>query len=349
MAVNNLSARAARFAVIGCGSIGRRHIANLRRLGVSDMIACDMAAERRAAAAQGGLPVADSLEALWRYRPQVCLIATPTSSHLPLALAAAERGCHLFIEKPLAHEWPGVKRLIDVVEGKNLTTLVGCNLRFHPGLRRVRRLLAEQAIGPVIAVRAEVGQYLPDWHPAEDYRKNYSARQALGGGIILDAIHEIDYVRWLLGEVEEAVCFAGKLSGLEIDTEDMAAILLRFACGAIGEVHLDYIQRAYSRTCHIIGEDGTIRWDYGAGLVRWYGARTREWQAEADPAGWESNRMYLDEMAHFLRCLDGEEETESSVGEAARVLAIALAAKTSARERRCVKLGANPWGENAAL
>jgi predicted dehydrogenase len=346
---NRGSARAKRFAVLGWGSIGKRHIANLQQLGAENIIACDTEPDRRRAAAQYGIQAVASAGEVWSLEPEVCLITTPTASHLSLALEAAAHGCHLFIEKPLAHKWQGVDQLVDEVERRKLITLIGCNLRFHPGLRAVKRLLAENAIGRVIAVRAEVGQYLPDWHPAEDYRKNYSARRALGGGIILDAIHEIDYVRWLLGEVEDAVCFAGKLSRLEIDTEDTAAILLRFESGAIGEVHLDYVQRAHSRSCQVIGEEGTIRWDYTAGKVRWYAAEKREWQVAPDAAGRDANQMYLDEMAHFLRCLDGLEKSESSVSDGARVLKIALAAKTSAREQRLVNLGESQWSASAAL
>ena len=155
--------------------------------------------------------------------------------------------------------------MLELARSKNLVTLVGCNLRFHPGLVAVKRLLEQGVAGRIVAIRAEVGQYLPDWHPGEDYRQGYSARLDLGGGIILDAVHEIDYVRWLLGPVRSVACFAGKLSHLEVETEDTAALLFRFSNGTIGEVHLDYVQRAYSRTCHIIGDEGTIRWDYSTG------------------------------------------------------------------------------------
>ncbi|HET7910704.1 MAG TPA: Gfo/Idh/MocA family oxidoreductase, partial [Pseudolabrys sp.] len=136
---------------------------------------------------------------------------------------------------------------------------------------------------------------------------------------------------------------------LEIDTEDTAAMLLRFDNGALGEVHLDYVQRAYSRSCQIIGDEGTIRWDYGAGQVRWYSARSQEWSVFANPDGWEANQMYVDEMAHFLRCVERAQAPESSVFEAAEVLRIALAAKDSAREQRCIDLGGPTWTQSARL
>jgi predicted dehydrogenase len=318
-------------------------------LGVRDIVAFDTQAARRDEAAQLGAKTFESLDALWQRRPAACVITTPTSSHLALALEAARRGCHLFIEKPLSHDWNDVERLLEVVQRRELMTLVGCNMRFHPGLRAVRTLLQERAVGRIVSARVEVGQYLPDWHPAEDYRTSYSARRELGGGVILDAIHELDYIRWLIGEVASLTCVTGKLSGLEIETEDTAALLLRFDSGAIGEVHLDYVQRAYSRTCQVIGDEGTIHWDYVAGRVRWYSARARRWQIFSDPSDWEPNCMYVDEMKHFRRCLAGEAEPELSVFEAAKVLRIALTAKESARQQRWIELGRPSWDANATL
>jgi predicted dehydrogenase len=336
--------------VIGCGSIGKRHTRNLLSLGVKNIVAFDVQRARRAEVEQEfGIETLGSLDAAWAWRPYVCLVTAPTSLHVNLARSAVEQGAHVFIEKPLSHEWVGVERLLDLVARRSVITLVGCNLRFHPGLRKIQELLRQNAVGRVIAARVAVGQYLPDWHPWEDYRKTYSARRDLGGGVILDAIHEIDYVRWLLGEVTNTVCFAGKLSKLEIDTEDTAAILLRFQNGAFGEVHLDYVQRAYSRTCQIIGDEGTIHWDFAAGQVRFYSSQDQRWSGFVNPAGWEMNQMYLDEMAHFLSCIDGREAPESNVFDAAKVLQIALAAKASATEKRWIEFGSPHWQTSAIL
>ena len=339
-----------RFLVVGCGSIGKRHIGNLRALGVTNLIAFDLRADRRSDVTSAfGIEAVASLEAAWSYDPVVVLVAVPTSLHMTIALEAACRRCHLFVEKPLSSSWEGVELLLRAVKQNELVTLVGCNMRFHPGLITLKSLLVDRAVGNVIAARVEVGHYLPDWHPWEDYRQSYSARRELGGGVILDAIHEIDYVRWLLGEVAEATCLASKLSQLEIDTEDIAAMLLRFESGAVGEVHLDYVQRAYSRTCQIIGEEGTLHWDYTAGEVRWFSAQTKQWKTYGNPCGWEANQMYLDEMKHFLRCLEGEEKPVANVFDAARVLQIALAAKESARQQRWIELRSQNWNKNITL
>lgn len=339
-----------RFLVVGCGSIGKRHIKNLRDLGGVEILAYDPAAARREEVRTDlGIAAVDRLSAAWEHNPSVCVVATPTALHLQLALEAADRGCHLFIEKPLSHSEEGLAQLLGRVRDRGLITLVGCNMRFHPGLAKIKQLLEENAVGRVIALRVDAGQYLPDWHPWEDYRQSYSARRDLGGGVILDAIHELDYVRWLAGEVVGAFCLAGKLSHLEIDTEDTAAMLLRFANGAMGEVHLDYVQRAYHRTCQVIGDEGTLHWDYAEGQVRWYSSRTKAWQVFANPPDWQPNQMYVDEMAHFLRCLARAETPALDVFDAARVLKIALAAKQSGEQQRWMDLGSDSWNQNATL
>jgi predicted dehydrogenase len=337
--VDSNAASTLRFVVAGCGSIGKRHMTNLRALGAGEIIASDLRADRRREVEETlGIEALASLDAVWERAPDAIVVTTPTALHLPLAIEAADRGVQLFIEKPLASDWDGIDRLMELARKKRLVSLVGCNMRFHPGLVTVKRLLAEQAVGRIIAARVDAGQYLPDWHPWEDYRESYSARAELGGGVILDAIHEIDYVRWLLGEVVGVFCLASKLSDLEIDTEDTAALLLRFEHGALGEIHLDYIQRVYHRTCQIIGDQGTIHWDYTAGQVRWYSAHTKNWQCFDNPAGWDVNDMYVEEMRHFLNCLAGRAQPEQDLFEAARVLGIALAAKNSARNPRWIEL-----------
>ena len=329
-----------RVAVVGCGSIGKRHIRNLLELKVGHVVGVDPRPERRRdVAAALGIDTVSALAGVPPGAVDVAVITAPTSLHVPLALQAARRGCHLFIEKPLADDAAGLGELMAAVAGNDLVTLVGCNMRFHFGPRTIKALLDDGAVGRVIAARAEFGQYLPDWHPWEDYRLGYSARRELGGGIVLDAIHEIDYLRWMLGEVDTVACFGGKLSALEIDTEDVAAMLLRFASGAIGEIHVDYVQRVATRQCRIIGEEGTLQWDASTGEVRHYSAARAGWATFRPAASFDVNDMYVAEMEHFLACLERRECAQQDVAEGVRVLEVALAAKRSAATGQAVRLG----------
>ena len=160
-------------------------------------------------------------------------------------------------------------------------------------------------VGRVLAVRAEFGGYLPDWRPGRDYRDNYAVSAALGGGILLDAIHELDYLGWLFGDAEEVSATAAHVSDLAGDTEDLAEVTIRFTSGLLAQVHLDYLQRAYRRNLQIIGESGVIVWDYPTHTVTVYEPTPRRDVEDLRAADGEPNDMYLEEMRHFIRCVEG--------------------------------------------
>jgi len=252
------------------------------------------------------------------------------------ALAVASQGVDLFVEKPLCHDPRGMCELADVVERKNLVSLVGCNMRFHPGPAKVKALLSEGRVGRVLFARLHCGSYLPGWRPGTDYRENYAAHRETGGGCILDCIHEIDLCRWYLGEIAGVFCMAGQLSSLEINTEDVAALVCRHASGAISEIHLDYVERTYERGCQIVGESGSIFWDFGKSEVRFYDAVTESWETFAPPADWQTGEMYVAEMKHFLDCVGSRSQTTLTIPAAVEVMDVVFAAKASARDGNLV-------------
>ena len=323
--------------IIGCGSIGERHIRNLKALSSGEILAYDTDDKRLALIREKyHVRTYGHLEEALDQRIDAFIICVPPNLHVPFALKGIECNAHLFIEKPLSHNLESVDSLLEQANHKGLVINVGYNLRFHPGLRLVKQFIDQGRIGKILAARVESGQYLPDWHPWEDYRCMYAAKKELGGGIILDGSHEIDYIRWLIGEVDAVSCFAGKLSSLEVDTEDTAEIILRFSGGELAGVHLDFIQRAYSRSCKLIGEEGTIVWDYLGKEVGVFSAQTGSW--ENTIIEFEPNEMYVEEMKHFIKCLKGEETPLTDGINAKQVLRIALAAKESAKTRREIVL-----------
>ena len=326
-----------KFLVVGCGSIGQRHIQNLRNLSVGEIIVYRVKKRKlNEIEEKYRVRTYNDLDEALDQNPTAVLVTNPTSLHMPIALAAARRGCHLFIEKPISHSLDSTAELIDVARKNNLVILVGYNMRFHPSLILIKDLLNKNSIGNVISARVQAGQYLPDWHPYEDYREGYSAKKSLGGGVILDMSHELDYIRWFLGEVKEVFSFSYKLSHLDIDTEGVAEILLRFRSGAIAEVHLDYVQRSSSRSCQIIGEDGTILWDSNEKQVKLFSAKDKKWQVF--PESIDYNQMYIEEMKHFINCIEGKEEPLINETDGKKVLEIALAAKESSKTGKVVKL-----------
>ena len=330
-----------RFTVLGAGSIGLRHLRNARALGHAIAAVFDPDGGRRAEAAalagDGALVTGDETAALAAEADAV-LVCSPTDRHLAQARAAVARGRHVLVEKPLAHTLDGTVELAAEAAAKRLAVLVACNLRFLPSLQLVKRLIGEGRIGTPLSARAHCGYYLPYWRPHTDYRHGYGARRATGGGIILDSIHELDYLRWLLGEPREVFCYAGTVSRLEIDTEDNADLLLKFDYGAVASIHLDYLQRTYRRSCELIGEDGLIAWDYIAQTVRVYGKEDRRHEVFEESINTDRNQMFVEELRHFVACVERGTPPMLDVAGGRRVLEIALAAKASAAEGRPVRL-----------
>jgi predicted dehydrogenase len=327
-----------RFLVVGCGSIGKRHIRNLKSIGCTDIVAFDVKEERLKEVRDLGAQTFNDLDKALDQNVNAVLICSPPIFHLQNTLKAVKKGCHVFIEKPIAHTLDGLDELINLAKDKNLITMVGFNLRFDKGLLIVKKLLDEGAIGKVITSINIAGQYLPDQHPWEDYRHGYAANQSLGGGIILDGMHELDFISWFLGDIREICCFGGKLSSLEMDTEDTAAFLLKFSSNAVGTMEMDYVKRAYERTCELIGENGTIKWDFKEHAVKCYSTEKNEWITYSYDAGYDINEMYVEEMKCFIKCITEHESPPVDALEGQKVLKVALAAKESLKEKKVIKL-----------
>lgn len=316
-----------RIAVIGCGSIGRRHLRNLKYLGYADLLAFDpMKDARQEAGKEIKIPVYESLGELWGRKPHVALVTAPTNEHVEIALEAARRGCHLFIEKPLSHSMSGLDALSREVEERGLITMVGCNMRFHPGPMMVKHLITENTVGKVIASRIQTGSYLPRWRPWQDYRQSYSA-SAEWGGAILDSVHEIDLALWYFGPGHVVGAAQIPATAIGLETDGLAEILLRHENGVLSNIHLNFIQRDYRRTCQIIGAEGTIYWDFLDGRILIYGGDGELTREIPQPEGWEINRMYVDELAHFLQCVMQQTPTTNPISGGLAALRISLAAR----------------------
>jgi predicted dehydrogenase len=343
-----------RFLIAGLGGIGQRHARNLRALLGENVELLAYRARRNSPALTDKMQVESGLDVESKFRlrvftdldealaekPDAAIIANPTSLHLPVARAAAEAGCHLFIEKPISHTFEGVAEFLDLVERRNLVTFVGYQWRFHPLLERLKQTLGGRSIGQVVSVLAEFGEYLPGWHPYEDYRQSYAARRELGGGVLLTQIHDFDYLGWLFGWPRRVFCAGGKLSSLEIDVEDTASTLLE--CDMDGRrvpvhVHQDYVQRPPVRGCRIIGEAGRIEVDLARAAYTVRNERGDEIETQCFD-NFDRNQIFLAEMKHFLACLDRSETSRIPASEGARSLRVALAAQESLRTGRVIEL-----------
>ncbi|HEY4348155.1 MAG TPA: Gfo/Idh/MocA family oxidoreductase [Gaiellaceae bacterium] len=318
-----------RILVVGAGSIGRRHLRNLRALGLGPVAVCEPDDERREAVPDElrSETFASFEKALTGFEPDAVLVCTPPVAHVPQSRAALAAGAHVFVEKPLSDSLEGIAELESEAASAGKVVQVGYNLHFERSLVRVKELVDGGAVGAIRWAQIEFGQYLPDWRPWMDYRESYTARRELGGGILLDASHEIAYAIWLLGEPVAAVSMAGHVSPLEVDVEDCATVLIRFASGAQADVHVDFVRRDVSRSCVLTGDLGTIVWDAieRTVLVRRPGEpdRLEELPGEDDDA-------YREELRQFFSAIAAGTDAAVGLRLARQALELALDARNGA-------------------
>jgi predicted dehydrogenase len=320
-----------RVAVIGLGSAGARHARILLDLG-HEVVGFDPIASP----ADADVELSDTLDAAIG-RADAVVIASPNSLHAEQALAALEQRKPVLVEKPLAVTVADAERVTAAADRLRVVCGIAMNLRFHPGVLELKRLVEEGVLGDVRFVQASFGYDLRRWHPESDYRLGYSARADLGGGIVLDAIHELDYLLWLYGAVDSVSAEVSHVSDLEIDVEDIAVAVLRFASGAVGAVDLNFFEPAYRRGCIVVGSHAVARWDWRQETVALsrHGADDEIFDVRCDLA-----QTYRAELVDFVRSVDlaGEPAAPADAGLAAVRLADAF--KSSARSGRRIRLDA---------
>ncbi|MEZ0395258.1 MAG: Gfo/Idh/MocA family oxidoreductase [Anaerolineales bacterium] len=327
-----------KFLIAGLGSIGRRHLRNLRALGEEDILLYRTGRATLPDDELAGLPVETDLRAALDHKPDAVIVSNPTALHLDVAIPAAEAGCAILLEKPVSHSLERVDALAAAAARSGSPILVGFQFRFHPTLQTARRLLAEGALGRILVARLHFGEYLPAWHPWEDYRRGYAARADLGGGVVLTQCHSLDYLPWLVGPVDSLWAFAGSLGDLGVEVDDTAEIGLRFAGGAFGSIHLNMVQQPPAHRWEIIGTEGTLTWDNATGLLRRYLPAAKAWEDYPAPPEFERNVMFLEEMRHFLAVARRQVQPLCTLEDGLAALRLALAALQSAAEGRLVHL-----------
>ncbi len=336
-----------RVLLVGLGAVGQRHARNLRTL-LGPELSLHAWRRRRDRAViddqlvrhpdrdveqELGIAAHDTIEAALAARPDAVIVSGPSAEHLAVARRAVDAGCHLFVEKPLADRWAGVPELLEAVARAGVVGMMGCQWRFHPLVERLREWLTADALGPLVRVDATYGEWLPGWHPYEDYRQSYAARAELGGGVLLTQIHDLDLLHHLLGGPPDRVfAVGGAWTSLGIPVEDVVegVLLHRADAGRPLPVHLaqNLVQRPPTRSLTVVGEGAVATLDLlGGTLVRTEanGTPTR-WEVSPE---WRRNDMFLAALADFLRACGGGPAVRVPLADGAAVLRTALALKHS--------------------
>ncbi len=323
--------------VVGCGSIGERHIRCLGSCADVQVTPCDPRAERleqmqNLYGTQPGL--SDYAEADLDEFDAV-LICTPSDQHIPQSQRAVEHNCHVFVEKPMSVNMEGVDELIDSAAERDLVLQVGYTLRHHPLLQRANESVERGAIGTVYMADIHCGAYIGDARP--EYARLYSARRATGGGVLYNASHELDLINWLLGPVAEVACLTEHfMLDVDADVDDGAVLAMRTESGALVNMFCNDIQRNYKRGGQIIGADGTVEYSYDESRVSLYDAGTRKWTHEQRQ--YERDDFYINQMRNFCAAIRRQEQPAVTGKDGKLALATALAGYKSAAEKRFVSI-----------
>jgi predicted dehydrogenase len=336
-----------RILIAGLGAIGQRHARNIRALRadveliayrrrrlthvVTESLTKD---ESRNVEQQLGITSFDDLDEALKAKPDAAFICTPSSQHLEIALKAAAAECDLFVEKPVSHTIDGLGRLQHLVTNGRLVAMVGCQWRFHPLVVALKELLRAGTLGEIVRADIEYAEYLPDWHPYEDYRESYAARAELGGGVVLTHIHDYDLAWWLFGPPRTVFAHGGHQSELEIDVEDTAHAHLVTPSGNVF-ISQSFASKPPKRRIVVRGSLGSVTIDLIAGSFE----VTPTLAPSLQMPEYQRNEMFRAEVSEFLACCDERRPAPISLGDGVAVLRVALAVKESMRSGRLIELG----------
>lgn len=285
--------------ICGLGSIGKRHAKNLVHLKRHDLI---FFRERNLELTDKKLKtkkVFYSLNEALKEKPNIAFICNTTEKHVDTAITCAKKGCHLFIEKPLSNSLKKITKLEQIAQKKKIKVMIGYNMRFHPLMLKMKKFLEKDYLGKVYNVQSEWSEYLPDWHPWEDYRYTYPARKEMGGGCSLTLSHELDSLYWLFGKLKKIHNFK-IYKYLKTNVDTSSDFLINFENNVIGYSHIDFLGKPHIRKLFISGTKRKIYFDYYKNQIKIF---ERKGLIKLIKIKFKKNDMYLNEIDYFLKCI----------------------------------------------
>jgi len=340
--------------MIGLGGIGQRHTRNLRALlgdsveiiayrtrRLTHVVTPTMGADaERNVEEVYNITSFDSLAEALAQKPDMAFVCNPSSLHVEVTRACLLAGCDVFLEKPLADSLDGTAELVEIAWQKNLIAMVGYQLRFHPCVKKLQQVVGSGELGSLLAVRSTIGEYLPNWHPYEDYRAMYAARAELGGGVVLTQIHELDFLYSIFGAPSRVYAVGGHWSDLEVDVEDTASSLMEVPWQGRRlpiQLHTDYLQSPPNRQTEVIGDQGRAVMDLNAQTVSVYKRNVPQPEVFRIE-NFDRNNLFLDQTRHFLDCVATREKPVVDLADGLQSLRMALAIKASITTHAVVDL-----------
>lgn len=289
--------------VIGCGSIGQRHIKNLKKSGIKKISALrTRKGYYKDLPKSFGVKEFYNLEDAIMEKPDIAIISNPTSYHLETAIKIAPHVKGIFMEKPLSHSLIGINDLLMKLNEYKTIFFMGHNLMFHPIVLNIKKFIDSTDLGKIINIQSQVGHWLPNWHPYENYKESYTAKKELGGGAALSLIHEIHLAIELAGKPIDVIGMKTNPSLLDIDNDIdiIADIMISHNSGCVSQIHLDFIQRPFHRSGLITFEKGWISYDFNQLKVVAQTMNDKQSFVIWSNCKYNKNEMYLNQIQCFI-------------------------------------------------
>lgn len=322
------------FLVVGLGSIGRRHAHNLREHTPDARFTfVRHGGDGDGFGAEFGARIVGDLGDALNDPVDLAVVATPSADHIAVLPDLIRRACPVLVEKPVVttlEECDVVEAAL--AEAPPAVRAAGFNLRYLRSLRALRAAVIDGRLGAPVRADLVAGQWLPSWRPQSDYRASYSAHQERGGGVELDLCHEIDAARWLFGDLEVAFSASGRLSGLDLHSNDTSVSVLRGTDGRppLVTVSLDYVSRPRVRRYEVVLQGGRIVWDLDGVLEEHtdQGSRT----IHVDGAAFDVPSTYVDMIDSVMRSVEtGAEAGIQSLSDGVASTRLALAVRAGSK------------------
>lgn len=332
-----------KFLVTGLGSMGKRRVRNLQYLKAGAIVGFDPREDRRREASEKYdiETFSDFDEAFERFNPDAVIVSTPPDLHVRYAKLALLNNRHYFSEASVVDdEMDALLRLSK--ERPRVVAAPSCTLRYHPSIQAIKRIVTEGDFGKPLLFTYHSGQWLPDWHPWEDYRSFYVAKRATGACREIVPF-ELSWLTWLLGPVETVSGLRAKLSMLDVDIDDAYQVLLKFRSGLLGHLLVDVIARTPVRLFRLCSERATVEWDAALKRVRLFRAGAEDWENIPEPERIQepgyvyAENMYIEEMRDFVAACRGEKQWGYTLEEDVTTLGLLTAIERSSDEGLHVK------------
>ena len=323
--------------ILGTGSVGKRHLGNLVKLGC-EVSAMDPRRERLNEAAKVAPLVHQftSLEEALSLKQKFSgvIIASPPKFHVEQSIAALRVDLPVFLEKPVSPDISSAAKLVKVAHESRVPLLLGYTYRWWPPLLDLKKKIVEGMVGKIRHVRCVMSAHLADWHPWERYQDFFMASRELGGGALLDESHFLDLILWFFGAPSSLYARVEKLSDLDIETDDNVDALLDYPNGLRVSIHLDLFGRPHEKFITISGEGKPLHWSFEPNRIRFSESMGQEWEDKT--YSFERNDMFVNAVKEFIEILDGRRSPSCTIDDGYAVMRTLEAMRESSKMRKVV-------------